>query len=292
MKAKKKSKAKAKSRKVKKPAAASAYWATARSPGKSSKARAEALSRLPASLCEDRTKFNEILALLRDASQPSALRHATLRSLQAASFSSPGWDKCRPDYLSTLRSLVEDPDLALRRRALGLLARANDGSTQQLLMAGLKNPARAVVPPEKALQLLGYDIHTDAYEVAREIVARPPSEAARIEALRMLGADANSTPLFEQVLTDKKESPEARRVAASALQALAPEKLQGHARDIVQDESDDDDVKATSLTAITELGQPAAVTDSLYQSVDRLRSRSKSSALKKGARRFITKYRR
>ena len=293
MKAKKKSKAKVKA-KAKKPAAAStsSYWAAVSSSKKTTKQRIDALSRLPAALCEDRTKFNEVLAILRDTTQSSSLRRATLQIIQSASFSAPNFEVCRPDYLATLRALVTDPDLELRQRALGMLAREHDGSTQRLLVDGLEEPSRAVVPPEKALQLLGYDIHTDVYAIARKIAANPPNEAARIEALRLLGADTASVPMFEAMLQDKKEKVDARRLAASALQALVPDKLQGYARDIVQDETDDDDVKATSLTALTDLGHAGTVSDALYQSVDKIRSKSKSTALKQSARRFIDKYRR
>ena len=110
-----------------------------------------------------------------------------------------------------------------------------------------KDPAKALVPPEKALQLLSYDVHADAYEAAREIVKKPPNDAAKREALRLLAADANAAPMFEKLLRDKKELREIRQIAASALHALNPDKLQQHARKILLDKSDYDDIKATSL---------------------------------------------
>ena len=52
-----------------------------------------------------------------------------------------------------------------------------------------------------------------------------------------------------------------RRISASALQAMAPDTLQKHARAIVLDPSDSDEVQAASLTAIEQFGDRNAVAD-------------------------------
>jgi hypothetical protein len=65
---------------------------------------------------------------------------------------------------------------------LGILAREKDGFAQQRLLEGLEDPEKALVPPEKAPQLLSYDVHAAAYPMARQIVSRPPS-VARAQAL-------------------------------------------------------------------------------------------------------------
>ena len=68
----------------------------------------------------------------------------------------------------------DDPDPELRQRVLGILMREKDGYAQKKLLEGLKNPAKALLPPEKALQLLSYDVHAEAYSVG----ARHRQEAA------------------------------------------------------------------------------------------------------------------
>ena len=60
----------------------------------------------------------------------------------------------RGDYIATLRKVATDPDPELRQRVLGMLMRDKDGFAQKKLLDGLKDPAKALVPPEKALQLL------------------------------------------------------------------------------------------------------------------------------------------
>src|ERR1044072_4520020 len=170
-------------------------------------------------------------------------------------------EACRGDYIATLRKIADDPDPELRQRVLGLLAREKDGYAQKTLLEGLHDPAKALLPPDKALQLLSYDVHADAYAAARAIVKKPPNEMARREALRLLAADATAAPMFEKLVRDKNELREIRQISASALSALKPERLQKSAREILLDNSDYDDIKATSLTALTQLGDEQALSE-------------------------------
>jgi hypothetical protein len=181
--------------------------------------------------------------------------------------------------------------MELRQRVLGILAREKDGFAQKKLLEGLQNPDKALLPPEKALQLLSYDVHAEAYAAARDIVSKPPNDIARREALRLLAADATSAPLFEKLLRDKDEQAEIRQISASALQSLKPEKLQEHAREMVLDKSEYDEIQATSLTALAQFGDDAAIAndDALLKSVDRM-SDEASTKVKQNARRFLSKY--
>jgi len=96
-----------------------------------------------------------------------------------------------------LRKVATDADPELRRRALGVLSREKTDYAQTRLLQGLKDPSKALVRSEKALQLLVNNVHSDAYTVAATIADNPPNPAARREALRLLAADASSAPMFE-----------------------------------------------------------------------------------------------
>ncbi|HEY8156788.1 MAG TPA: hypothetical protein VII72_21845 [Myxococcota bacterium] len=270
-----------------------ALAAAALDPGLGVRQRIRALADLSGEICDDTGTFHGVLDILRDAKSPSGLRLAALQALQAATFSAVKFSRSRPEYLTALRAVAADPDLELRQRVLGLLARERDGSTQQKLLDGLKNPAKALVPPEKALQLLGYDVHADAYPVARRIVRDPPNPAAKREALRLLAADAASAPVFEEILRNKAEPAEFRQLSVSVLHSLAPRSLQAHAREMVLDDTEDDDLRAAGLTALTQFGEQGAITAdaALVQRVDRLKGGKGSAMVKKGARRFLDKYR-
>ena len=269
----------------------SAAVTVAINPRKTSKERIAAMAKVTQAVCEKDDKLQALLKVLRNTNEPIRVRLAALQALQAASFAVVQFESRRADYLATLRAVATDADVELRQRALGLLARERDGFAQQRLLGGLEHPEEALVPPEKALQLLSYDIHADAYPVARMIVDNPPNEEAKREALRLLAADASSKPLFERILNDKDETKENRQLSASALQSIAPDAMQTHARELLLDLKEYDDIQATSLTALTQFGSAAKVEkdEELLKRVDSLRSAG-SNKLKQSARRFLTKY--
>ncbi len=269
-------------------------WAVASDARRGVRERVKALASMGRSVCDDDAKFRTVVGIVRDMSAPVAVRLAALQTLQAASFSVVKFNACRAGYLAALRSMAADPNPEIRQRVLGFLSREQDAYAQQQLLEGLRDPAKALVRPEKALQLLSYDVHSEAYPVARKIVREPPNPAARREALRLLAADAESAPVFEEILRSKGESPELRRLSASALQSLAPRALQAHAREIVLDESENDEVRATSLTALAQFGeeQVGSSDDALYRRVERLKGESSSRTVRRGARQFLGRYRR
>ena len=253
--------------------------------------RIAAMAESPLVVCQSDDDLQAMLNVLRDKDEPVQVRMAALQSLQTASFSVVEFESCRSDYIATLRKIASDADPELRQRALGILAREKDGFAQKKLLEGLQDSEKALVSPEKALQLLSYDVHSEAYPVARAIAGKAPNVAARREALRLLAADATSAPLFEKLLRDKDELREIRQISASALQSLKPEKLQAHAREILLDASEYDDIQATSLTALTQFGNQESVgsDEPLLKRVESLRGEA-AAKLKKSARQFLNKY--
>jgi HEAT repeat protein len=249
------------------------------------------MAEAPLAVCESDKDLQAILNVLRDKAEPVEVRLAALQSLQAASFSVIAFEPCRGEYTATLREVADDPDPEIRQRVLGTLAREKDGFAQKKLLEGLQNPEKALVPPEKALQLLSYDMHAEAYSIAREIVSKPPNATARREALRLLAADAASGPLFEKILRNKKETPEIRQISASALHSLKPERLKALARRILLDTSEQPEMQATCLTALTHFGDEATVAKdkALLKSVDQISGKG-SREVKQSARQFLDKY--
>ncbi|HET9960044.1 MAG TPA: hypothetical protein VFQ61_36380 [Polyangiaceae bacterium] len=260
---------------------------------KSVRVRAAGLEKLAGAVCAEDKTFNAVLAILQDPDEPPELRSTALRTLQAASFSVVAFNPRRAEYLATLREMSSDAEPELRQSVLGILVRERDGYAQQLLLEGLQDPKAALVSPEKALQLLSYDVHTEAYPMARKIARKPPTPEAKREALRLLGADAGSVALFESVLRNKNEPAEFRRLSAAALQALKPAALQTHAREIVLDDDEDEEVKAASLTALSLFGAADEMgrDDELRAKTTDLKS-SGSPELKRGAKAFLARYHR
>ena len=246
----------------------------------------------PLAVCESDKDLQAMLNVLRNEEEAVEVRMAALQALGAAAFSVIAFESRHADYIATLRQVSTDPNPKIRSRVLGILVRNKDGFAQKKLLDGLKNPDKALVPPEKALQLLGYDAHTEAYPIARKIIDAPPNPQARREAVRLLAADAKSAPLFEKLLRDKAELREIRQISASALQSLRPEKMLEHAREILLDKSDYNDIKATSLTALEQFGDGGALEKDkpLLKSVGRFRAREGPAKYKQSARRFLRKF--
>ena len=268
-----------------------AAFAVATNEKKSTAERAKAFVEAPLATIASDDTLQASLDVLRDRQQPIKVRLAALQSLQAATFAVIEFEPHREDYFATLRELVDDPDEELRQRVLGILARENDGYVQKRLLDGLQDPSKALVPPEKALQLLSYDVHAEAYPVAREIVNAPPNPEAKREALRLLSADAKSAPVFEKLLRDKDEDRDIRQISAAALQSVKPKRFQEQARELLLDDNEYDDIQATALTALEQFGDEKAVgkDQQLLNRVDELGS-SKSAKIKKSAKRFMSRY--
>lgn len=287
--AKKKTTAAAKKRPAKR--SPRAAFAVATNEKKSTAERTKAFAEAPLANIESDKSLQASLDVLRDREQPIKVRLAALQSLQAATFSVIEFEPYREDYLATLREIVDDPDEELRTRVLGILARENDGYVQKRLLEGLQDPSKALVPPEKALQLLSYDIHADAYPVAREILKDAPNPEAKREALRLLSADASSAPVFEKLLRDKDEDRDIRQISAAALQAVKPKRFQEQAREMLLDDKEYDDIQATALTALEQFGDEKAVMkdSKLMKRAEQL-GNAKSAKVKKTAKRFMIRY--
>jgi HEAT repeat protein len=235
--------------------------------------------------------FDTLLELLRDTSRPIDQRLATLGTLQQIAIRIVGFPEKRPLYLDALRAIVDDPSAALRRQAIAILAREKDEYVQRRLLDGLEKRSKALVPPAKAIQFLGYDVHAEHFPLLRRIVEDPPNRAAKIEALRVLAADPSSGDLLLKVMEDKGESPEVRRVAAVALGSLAPDVAQRHARRIALDDGEDDQLRATALNMLSVFTDPETLSadDELNRCVDRLRAESGSRTVKQASAAFIAK---
>jgi hypothetical protein len=235
--------------------------------------------------------IDRLLELLGDATRPVDARLEVLNLLQAISFRLPLFPAKRTAYLETLRSIVEDPDAGLRRRVIGILAREKDEYVQRRLMDGLQGRDRALVPPAKAIQFLGYDVHADYFPLLREIIERPPSQAAKKEAVRLLAADPSSADLLLAILRDKGERPDVRRLAAVALQSIRPEAFDEQARRIVMDENEDHQLQTMSVTALTNFAEPGALAQDreLTERVDQLRQETSSRQLKQATAGYIAK---
>jgi HEAT repeat protein len=252
--------------------------------------RATALEAISLEVAKRHDLIDVVLGLLRDPSEPRLLRWTALNILRASSFRAAMFAPKRPDFLDTLRSIIDDPDLKLREQALEVLAQEKDEYAQRRLLEGLENPASALVPPEKALQFLGYDIHAEHYALLRDLVRKPPNPIAKLEAVRLLASDASSKDLLTEVLLDRGEDPEIRSASAAALQSLAPAEFEELAQQIVLDDNEDDRLRAAAMSALDHFGESGSTTgkSEFLERIKQLQNIT-SGELKRAANRFVTR---
>ncbi len=250
--------------------------------------RAALMGRLGGEMKERQEHVDLAIDLVKDANQPAALRVVALKALQGASFHAPRLQASQPEFLAALRESARDADADIRQRALSALAQHKDEFAQRLLMEGLQNPAAALVPPEKAVELLAYDIHAEHYALLRELASRPPNEATRIQAIRSLAADPGAAPLLRTILRNPADGLEARTRAAHTLRVLDAAAFEGEAKAIIANDAESDELRAMCLMALTVFGDRANLRKDahLNATADRLRVDFAGSALGNAARKF------
>ena len=213
--------------------------------------RLEEMQRVPLARSDLDGSIPALLATLASAREPIPVRKAALQAIRASTFLGEHFAPFRLDFLKTLRQLARpDTDPQLREDALEVLAVEKDPTAQDLLRQGLQDPKVALVPPAKALQLLGYDDHANIADLALEIFNKTADLGTKEAALRVLATNAKSQDLFARLLQDKSQPLSLRALSATGLHFLNPQKFASIARGIVMDDSDFEDIRATTLGAL------------------------------------------
>lgn len=234
--------------------------------------------------------LDALAAVVLDATAALSVRRTALNQLLVAQFANPIFPKWRKKFTTALVKLMDDPISEFAEAALGQLVKLKVPAAQAKLLSILRSPADALISATKALQLLRYDVHTDAYPIARDLAVNSDDAPTRQAALRLLSADPEAAGLFEKMLKSKGEAPEVRRVCAAALHNLKPKAYQKFAQESVLDDDEHDSVRAQSLMALTTLGDSEALADNdlLTDKVKELRADA-PAAVKKAARQYLEK---
>lgn len=165
---------------------------------------------------------NDLLRLLYDPDKRPEDRLDALLQLRQATFSNRTFPAWRADFIGALRRAAESPSPELRVAALEALVRHGDKKTQERLLEGLRDPRKALLDPAYALRLLSDDAHSGVLEHAIRIADDPPSEVARVDALRVLASDPRQKERFRALLAGS-ESDTVRSLARAALHNLDPD---------------------------------------------------------------------
>jgi hypothetical protein len=260
----------------------------AANPEEPTRLRVAAIAQLTPLLADGKTTLKLLIDQLGNPDEPAAVRGAALMMLKAAAFHSSALQSLRPRYIESLRAAAEATNPTLRQRALGVLARERDAPTLNKLENGLRNPAKALVSPEKALQLLSYDPKRDIQDVLVQMVKKPPTPEAQQQALRNLAAQGGSRRILENVLKNKKESKEARVIAMAGLQSLAPLRATDLVENIVADPKENESLREAGLVAATTFG-PRMSSEKLRKGAAQLQKSAKQPSTRRVAARYLAK---
>ena len=178
-------------------------------------------------------------ALLTELASPQAApteRLAALHALLRLAFQKSSFAPYRAGFLDVLAAVVTDAraEPELRAEAIEKLVQERQPIATQLLTAGISDPARALVPLAKAVQLLAIDDHGVAAAAAREAIKLTDNSAVWTEAMHALAGDPSATPILQGVLADKSKPAEVRLASAAGLHALDPGRLLAQARGIAR----------------------------------------------------------
>jgi hypothetical protein len=124
------------------------------------------------------------------------------------------------------------------------------------------------------------------------MVQNPPSPEAKQEAVRLLASDPTSKELLADLLKDKGERREVRNASAAALQSLvSPAEFKEQAKQIVLDDDEYDDLRATAINALTQFADQEALSQDseLTRRVEQLRDAPPSEEVERMADRFLFK---
>jgi hypothetical protein len=240
---------------------------------------------------EDSAKIRDLIRLLGDSEEPAELRLAAFGALKTASFLGPVFAPYRAEYLRCLRAIATDANSEIRLDALETLAMEKVDYARRLLTEGLKDPKKALVPVAKAIQLLSHDGHAEIAPLVRGVLAKTSDLATKEAAIRFLSSDPGSASLLGRILKDQSQPPRLRSLSAAGLRLANPKAFERAARTIVEDNADNDAVRATCLGALSLIGdfKKTRADSSFAKTVMSLRGGMRSRALRDSAKRFMSR---
>lgn len=237
-------------------------------------------------------KIPDLIATLQDEKASTAARLAALHELLSARFLGARFTPYNAEFLAALRAVAQPgTDRELSEPALEVLASDKDLEAQQLLRRGLEDPKAALVSPAKALQLLAFDAHSGAADLARKIFHDTTDTETKEEALRVLASDPKSADLFSTLLKDKNQPRSIRALSATGLNHVSPQTFVEVARTIARDAHDYDDIHATVMGALAHAADRAQLPkdQGFVQGVKELAAKTSSLNVRSAAGRLLDK---
>jgi hypothetical protein len=220
--------------------------------------RIDVLSRLGDPVLRLPGGVDTLLRIAADSGDDAAVRQAAVGWLGVAAFEVERFTPYLTAYVDVLRRLLDDPVAGLREAAVTTLAAEHDEVVQQVLADGLEGDGPLPVERNRAIELLAEDDHLDTLPWLRELYTSA-AEGDRASAVRYMAVHPAAEDDIAQILQDRAETTAVRQQGAAALRALAPERFDAVAKEIVLDPDDDPGVRADCLQSLRVADGGAAV---------------------------------
>ncbi len=251
--------------------------------------RAAALSRIHAHAADDERIGKLLIQWLGDFKAPKALRQEALRLAADLSFSKM-WV---PDVY---QKLLDDPEIHFRAFAFTSLIMHGDARAQQLLIAGLENPATARLPAPTAIGILSLAVKKEYLPAVFKVLQQTQDEATRLEAIRALGSYKEARGNLLTISRDSKEKEEFREAALGALYGADRENVVQYVIPILSDKTAPPRLQAIAIQMAIDVRQALAHRvrskkaddlDRLIKSIAEDESPSRDPALDEVANRYL-----
>jgi hypothetical protein len=271
-----------------------AFIQVARDPSESAIVRATALGKLGPHLHEQMELVTAMAAWVQDPKTPQLLRRASLLQLRQHWFTlSVG--PAREALLGTMRGLLRDPDIEVRRVGFGVLAAEGDDITQRLILEGLNDPQKALLQAPEAVPLLGLHLRADFYPTLYRLVLDPPDPVTRLESIRLVGGYPPAHDTLGTYVRDRRQPEDVRMAAAATLHANDPEGFGDRILPVVEDETATDRLRVYGIRAEMLRRESRSFRasrkgpDRFDAAMDRLARQSRSSAVRQAAAQYVAR---
>jgi hypothetical protein len=259
--------------------------------------RARALDLMTSALIEDEDFVRTVLDRLADSDEPVEVREAASEAIQSSlmsiNFVRAEEDPVRSRIFSTYRSLLDDPEQSLRRDAFEVLVPEGDSEAISRLIEGLQAPEELPMSTAAVLSLVGPRLPQNARELVADIMREPPTLAAQVEAVRLLGGYEPVRETIVGYVQDADAPAQLRLAAAKTLAANAPDRFTELARSIVPNDDFATDLRVFAVEAIRQqrLSRDASTLtrspDELDRAIMSLAERGEPETLRAVAQRYV-----
>jgi hypothetical protein len=251
--------------------------------------RVLALYKLTHAVALDKNLILYVLRLLKNKNLSADLRKAAFNCIQTVRFSSPVIAGLQTQITDAFKSLVEDKNQKIRESVITYLAQQKDEFVQRKLLEGITEPAKALLPEEKAVHLLGYDIHAGIYPTLRSIVEKSSNNYSRMEAIHILGSEPDARDLLLKVYNNKKERFGVRKNSLMALKMYHPEEFNTVAAATAVDSNENANIRAVSINALAHSNSENAYNNpAVAEHLRKISSKTAPEALSKAAAYYLT----